>query len=91
MREYVFQIQPIDNGKDPLQERFRDLESYEIVVLRGRITILRNLQRVESKLRLQVRGRILGITNGVAIFRAQLWIMDCDRRVDRRVAVNVAT
>ena len=89
MCEHVLQIQSIDNGKDPLQQRFRDLESYVIVILRGRITILRHLQCVESEFRLQVRGRILGITNGVAIFCAQLRIMNRNGFVDRRVAVNV--
>ena len=35
------------------------------------------------------KRQVLGIANGVAIFRAQLRIMERDRLVDRRVAVNV--
>ena len=89
VRQHVLQLQPIDNWKDPLQQRLRDLESDEIVVLLRRITILRHLQRVESKLRLQVRRFVLRIANGDAIFRSQLWIADRDCLVDRRVAVDV--
>ena len=89
VRQHILQFKPIDHWEDPLQQRLRDLKSYEIVELLRRISILRYLHCVESKLRLQMRRRVLGIANGVAIFRSQLRIMERDRLVDSRVAVNV--
>ena len=89
VRQHVLQLQPVNHQEDPFQQWFRDLETYEVVVLLRRIAILCDLQGVESELRLQMRRGVLGIANGVAIFRAQLRIMERDRLVDRRVAIDV--
>ena len=89
MREYVLQLQPVDHWKGPLQQRLRNLEPYEIVVLLRRITILCHLQGIESKLGFQVRRPVLRIANRIAIFSAQFRIVDGDSLVDRGVAVDV--
>src|SRR5208283_361503 len=71
------------------QQGLRYLKSDEVVVLLRSITILRDLQRVEPKLRLQMRRLVLGISNGLAKPRSQLWILDRDGLVNRRVTGDI--
>ncbi len=65
------------------------MESNEIVVLLRRITILRDLHRIEAELCFQVCRPVLGIPNRLAIFRPQLRVLDRDGRVDCRVASDI--
>ena len=89
MREHVFQLQSVDNRKYPIEQRLRDFETYEVVILFRRITILCHLQCIESKLGLQMRGRVVGIAYGSAIFGSQFWIVDGNSLIDGWVAVDV--
>jgi len=55
-----------------LEKRLGDLESDEIVILLRRITVLRYLHHVESELRLEVRGMIFRILDGMPYFARSL-------------------
>jgi hypothetical protein len=87
--EHVFQLHPVPDGKDPLQQGLRHLEPDEVVVVLRRITILRNLYHVESELRFQMGCLVLRITDRLAKLRSQLGILDGDCLVDCRVAGDV--
>src|ERR1035437_579963 len=56
------------------------------MILLRRITILRDLHRVEAELRFQVRRLVLRIPDRLAKLRPQLRIVDGDGPVDGRVA-----
>ena len=59
-----------------------------MILLRG-IAILSDLNGIESKLGLQMRGLILGIANRLAELGSELGILDGDGLVDGRVTNNV--
>src|ERR1700730_3614281 len=89
MCQHVFELHAVNDRKCPLQQRLGGPESDEIVILLRRITILRHLHHVESELRLQMRGVILRVSDGIAVLRAQLGILDGNGLVDGRMAGDI--
>src|SRR5512146_2366304 len=89
MGEYIFQLHSVYNWKDPFQQGLGHLKSDEIVVLLRGVAILRDLNRIETKLRLQVRRFVLSIAYRLAKFRPQLRILDGNGLVDCRVAGDI--
>jgi len=76
-------------GESPLQQRLGHLEPDEIVILLRRVAILGHLHRVEPEFRLQMRGVVLRVPNGIAEFGPQLRILDGNGLVDGRMAGDV--
>src|SRR6266853_223005 len=72
-----------------LQQRLGHLEADEIVILLGRVAILRDLHHVESEFCLQMRGVVLRIPDEIAVFRPQFGVLDGNGLVDGRMAGDV--
>jgi len=72
-----------------LQQRLGHLEADEIVILLGRVAILRDLHYVESEFCLQMCGVVLRIPDEIAVFRPQFGVLDGNGLVDGRMADDV--
>jgi hypothetical protein len=87
--QHVFQLHSIHDGEDPFQQGFGHLKADEIVVLLRSVPILRDLDSVEAEFCFQVSRLVLGIADGLAIFRAEFGILDGDCLINRGVAGDI--
>ncbi len=89
MCQHILQFHSVNDRESPLQKRLRHLKPDEIVILLRGIAILRHLHHVESELRLQMRGVVLRVPDGIAVLGAQLRILDRNSAIDRRMAGDI--
>src|SRR5689334_16698382 len=79
----LIEPQSVRLEKRPFEHRLRDFKSYEIVILLRCVTVLLNLAHIKAKLNADVRSRIFGVCNFIAIFLTQLRKRDRDRTIDK--------
>src|SRR5207302_8300519 len=72
-----------------LHQRLRNLETDEVVVAVGSVTVLRHLHHVETEFGANVRLGILGISDAVAKLLAQLGKLNRRYPVDGRMAAVI--
>src|ERR1043166_9906987 len=82
MSKNVFHLQAVNDRKGPFHQRCRHLKADEVVILLRGVAILGHLHHVESKLRLQMSGVVLCVSNGTTVLCAQLRTLDGDTLVD---------
>jgi hypothetical protein len=82
MRQDIFEPQSIDDGKRAFEKGHGDLKADEIVILMRGISILRHLHHVKAELRLEMRGMIFCVSNGIPVLGAKFRVLEGNGQID---------